>query len=104
VIVKAAIIGDVRDWPISFNEQTRGGGEPGLHNELIGGGAKNAFDKAGEANRRQTRALGQELGEMGSSQCASRYSNVLARLVGMLSRSPGARKSREIPTTPTMTP
>ena len=58
MIVKAAIIGNVRDRPIGFNEQASGGGEAGLHNKLVGGDAEDAFNQPGEANRRQARAPG----------------------------------------------
>jgi hypothetical protein len=44
VIVKAAIVGDVRHWPIRFDEQAGSGGQPGLHDQLVGGDAKDAFD------------------------------------------------------------
>jgi len=59
VIVKPAIVGDVRDRSISFDKQPRSGGQPSLHDELVGGNAENPFDQAGETNRRQPGALGQ---------------------------------------------
>lgn len=57
VIVKAAIVSDVRDWPIGFDEQARGGGEPCLHNELVWSNAKDALDEPGEADWGQTGAF-----------------------------------------------
>ena len=53
MVVKAAIVSDIRDRPISFDKQSSSGGQPGLHDELVGGDAEDAFDEAGETNRRQ---------------------------------------------------
>ena len=57
MIVKAAIVSDVRDWPISLDEQTCGSGEPRLHDKLIRGDAKDALDEAGETDWGQAGAF-----------------------------------------------
>ena len=44
MIVKAAVVGDVSDGPISFNEQTGGSGKACLHDELVGRDAEDALD------------------------------------------------------------
>jgi hypothetical protein len=65
VIVKAAIVGDVRDWSIGFDEQSGGGGEPRLHDKLVGSNPEDTLYQPSEADRRQARALGQRTGGNG---------------------------------------
>lgn len=104
VIVEAARMRDFRDRLIRLQQQPRGGGQPGLRDELAGREAEDALDESGETDRGKSGASCQRCGEMFSSKCASRNSSVLARLEGMLSRSPGARRSREIPARPMIAP
>ena len=59
MIVKAAIISDVGNGMIGLDEQTRGGGKPGLHNELIGCDAEDALNEARETDGWQAGALGE---------------------------------------------
>ena len=65
MIVKAAIVSDVRHWPISFDEQAGSGGQPGLHDELVWSDAEDAFDEAGEPDRRQAGAFRERTGRNG---------------------------------------
>jgi len=50
MIVKAAIVSDIRDWPIGFNEEAGSGGESRLHDELVGSDSEDALDEAGKAD------------------------------------------------------
>lgn len=68
MIVEAAIVGDISDGTIGFDEEASGSGEPSLHDELVGGDAENAFDKSREANR----------GEAGTSGERTRRDGVIA--------------------------
>ena len=65
MIVKAAIVSDIRDWPIGFNEEAGSGGESRLHDELVGSDSEDALDEAGKADRWQACAFGQRTGGNG---------------------------------------
>jgi hypothetical protein len=62
VVIKAAIVSDIGDWPVGFDQQARGGGEPRLHNELVWSDTKNPLNKPSEADWRQTGTFCEDAG------------------------------------------
>jgi len=79
VIVKTAVVGNIRDRPIGFNEQPCSGGQPGLHNELVWSHAEDAFDEAGETHGRQ--AGGFRQGRIARAMSAAMTPSAVARIV-----------------------
>jgi AraC-like DNA-binding protein len=52
MVVEAALVGNIRDSPVGFPQETRGGGQPSLADELARGEIKEAADEAGELRER----------------------------------------------------
>jgi len=59
VVIKAAIVSDIGDWSVGFDQQASSGGEPSLHNELVWSDTKDSLDEPGEADWRQAGAFGE---------------------------------------------